>query len=215
MPQIKSDAADRLAHELGLRLFIWEMSETEEQLKALLPPNFYDAKAAARFLSSRRRKEWLAVRVLLHTVAGVTSPVLYKDSGAPFLDASPLHLSISHTGRFAAVALAAAPCGIDVEQWGPQALRLTKKFLKVEEETLLAGGGSLSEEEMAVVLWSAKESAYKWADSPGVELLRDITLRTTPAANCFDVTVTARAGAPREARIHYLCLNDFALTICV
>ncbi|MDO5323669.1 MAG: 4'-phosphopantetheinyl transferase superfamily protein, partial [Clostridia bacterium] len=56
--------------------------------------------------------------------------VRFDPSGKPRFTDSPLHFSLSHSGRLAAVLISDAPCGVDVEQLRPEvAARLHERCL--------------------------------------------------------------------------------------
>lgn len=200
---------------------MWNIDETEAWLKASLPEHFhYGEEADHRFLSDKRRKEWLTARVLLHTVAGVKERLDYSDSGRPFLTGSSTHLSISHSGNYVCLLLSDSPAGIDLEQKSPRALRVKEKFLK-EQEMALADGLGFAEEETAVLLWSAKEAIFKRMDAPTLSLLQDITFydfqKTDTKAHTGTLQAKVRIGenpALETVNLGFLVTPDFVLTVC-
>lgn len=121
-------------------------------------------------------------------VAGIISRVLpgctlrHAPSGAPEIDG--MHVSVSHSRHYAAVALSEHPVGIDIEERRDGQLeRVATRFLDDEE----MGGGSLSPVEL-LRAWTAKEAAFK-ALAPhndGV-MLSDIRLSENMRHACFGV----------------------------
>lgn len=135
MPQIKDNGADVISRYCPIKLYFWDITESAEQLLGMLPSSYaYHEAVIARFRSEARRKEWLAVRVLLHRVADISEPIAYKESGGPYFVHTPLSVSISHTSHFACLALGNAAFGVDIEQYGAKASALTDKFLKPQEK---------------------------------------------------------------------------------
>ena len=154
--------------------FFWEITETVEDLLALFTHPDYMKKGLKDFSSNTtRQKEWLATRLLLKEALGDDVTISYTVSGRPFLIGSTQHISISHTRKYVLLALAQEPFGVDIEVWGSRALRLQQKFLSPDEACLLH---SKEADEIAVRLWSAKESCYKYLDIPGLSLKNNIFL---------------------------------------
>ena len=154
--------------------FFWEITETVEDLLALFTHPDYMKKGLKDFSSNTtRQKEWLATRLLLKEALGDDVTISYTVSGRPFLIGSTQHISISHTRKYVLLALAQEPFGDDIEVWGSRALRLQQKFLSPDEACLLH---SKEADEIAVRLWSAKESCYKYLDIPGLSLKNNIFL---------------------------------------
>ena len=127
-------------------------------------------------------------------VAGIIQQVLpgavlrHTLSGVPQIDG--VYVSVSHSRHYAAVAFAACPVGIDIEEHRDSQLeRVATRFLDEEE----MAGGALSADEL-LRAWTAKEAAFK-ALAPHNEglVLRDIRLSKDMrhayicAAHCFDV----------------------------
>lgn len=193
------------------RLLFWHTTETEAELLSLLPPQAdYGAQSAALGASRRRREEWLTVRVLLHEALGPDARIAYFPTRRPYLLESSLHLSVSHTHGYVAIALADYPLGMDIELWSPRALRLTPHFLLPDERNLLPP----DPEREAVMLWSAKETAYKYFDIPGLSLTTGIALRAaSPRRGTGNVRLTATA-VPAKQRVSLAAeyLEKFVLT---
>ncbi|MCM1096153.1 MAG: 4'-phosphopantetheinyl transferase superfamily protein, partial [Terasakiella sp.] len=85
-------------------------------------------------------------------------------AGAPVLEGSRLHISISHSARMAAVAIdPARRIGIDIEDLdrGRQIERVAPRVLSAAE--LESYTGRLLE------AWTLKEALYKIADDPGID----------------------------------------------
>ncbi len=79
--------------------------------------------------------------------------VRFDPIGKPRFTNSPLHFSLSHSGRLAAVLISDAPCGVDVEQLRPEAAaRLRERCLSDAER---ARGCDFFE------IWTKKECIAK------------------------------------------------------
>lgn len=148
---------------------IWRIDESEaELLSSFRHPEYFAEKIAPLKSGSRRILEVLAVRrALCELCYGEEQQVLYDAEGRPFLS-SPFvapsgevfpHIAISHTDRYAAVALSPVPVGIDIERRGNRVERVVSHFLKPSEVAVLLLSSDYT---LALHLaWSAKEAAFK------------------------------------------------------
>lgn len=163
-----------LQHEAGATA-IWQTSESVDELHALfVEAATADAAAYAALSTDKRRKEWLAERLLLHRAFMRSGTIGHRRDGSPYLTAGGAHVSISHSGPFVALSLsAAARIGIDLEQRGPRALRLREKFLSPGE---YGYDEPEDAETAALTAWSAKEAAFKLFGRPGISLKNGIRL---------------------------------------
>ncbi len=198
--QVKEDA---------LQWGIWKMDESLDQLAALLPYGERLLQECARFGSEHRRKEWVGARVLLHHLLQREEPIAYLPSGKPCLVSGAFHVSISHTSDYVAVALhSRCEVGIDIERYGLRALRLKERFVREDESV------GDSDVYMALLHWSAKETAFKLLDREEVDFREH--LRITPfdreQEGYFTLTET-KTDEQKSFRIHYLTTDDFVLTL--
>ena len=137
--------------------------------------------------------------------------------GKPGIFDESVHISISHTQGWVVVAVADRPVGIDIETWGKRALKVSERFLGMEEREMLKCDVP---DDVATLLWSAKESMFKILGIEGVDFARHLSIspfRYTPSsgeARCFEAE-EFRSGQNRHFRIYYICLPDFVLTLAV
>ncbi len=111
-------------------------------------------------------------------------------NGAPFLMGEDCRISITHTGRFLAIAtLPDTPdadlsafseetaMGIDAEPADrKQTLHIRERFLSDEELTLIPANDVL----LNVMAWTAKEALYKAAMQPGLDFREEIRILALP-----------------------------------
>lgn len=111
-------------------------------------------------------------------------------NGAPFLAGDTSRISITHTGRFLAVAtlpptpeaeLGAfserAALGIDAEPASrQQTVKVRDKYLSDEEKEMIPPDDLTSH----VLAWTAKEAAFKAALTPGLDFRADIRIKRLP-----------------------------------
>ena len=135
---------------------IWRIEEEEHFFIQQLAISSTDERLIQR-KHSKTRLEWLAGRFLLHEMSnGKTCQV--DEYGKPFLMNSPMNVSISHSGEFAAVVLDNATVGIDIQKITPRIKRIAHKFMRSEEQECL---NELDFLEHLHVFWGAKEALYK------------------------------------------------------
>nr|WP_262923924.1 4'-phosphopantetheinyl transferase superfamily protein [Spirosoma liriopis] len=108
-----------------------------------------------------QRVEWLACRVAVKSLVeaqGLAYAGLQKDEyGKPHLIGAPWHISLSHTGGWAAAVLhRTRPVGIDIEPIREQFRRVVPRVLSEDEISHAAG-----EPNRLAVYWCAKEALYK------------------------------------------------------
>lgn len=164
----------RLQHEAGATA-IWQTSESVDELHALFVESATaDTAGYAALTTDKRRKEWLAERLLLRHAFNRGGTIGHRPDGSPFLTEGGAHISISHSGPFVALSLSpAARVGIDLEQRGPRAFRLRTKFLSPGEYGYDEPRDAAT---AALVAWSAKEAAFKLFGRPGITLKEGIRL---------------------------------------
>lgn len=111
-------------------------------------------------------------------------------NGAPFLVGETGRISITHTGRFMAVATLPdtpevdlsvfserAAMGIDAERADrEQTLRVREKFLSDQELQMI----DKDDVKMNVMAWTAKEALYKAAMQEGLDFKNDIRILSLP-----------------------------------
>jgi len=173
MIQKKSDMAlyDYNKDHDGGVLTIWELTETVSELAHLVD---IPETALKAIKSEKRKKEYLAVRALLHEVFGATLFLDHHPNGQPFLHSHNDSISISHTHRFVAVLTHPQKrVGVDIEC-------LERNFSAVEHKALSDKEISfLSSEQHPLhlaILWSAKEALYKCISQEGVDFAQQMQI---------------------------------------
>lgn len=98
------------------------------------------------------------------------------DTRKPFLHNEQYHFSISHSGDYAAAIVSADKrVGIDVELYSDKVLKVLHKFLSEDEKPLLTLDTRPYVTE--TLLWSVKESVFKWHGNGGVDFREHILIR--------------------------------------
>lgn len=190
---------------------IWKVDETIEQLCSMFHHFSIYENDLMRFSAEKRKKEWLAVRVLLKELLGEEKKIAYYPSGKPYLEDGSARISFSHTNGYVAVAIhPSSEVGVDIEQYGTRVQRLASRFIREDEKESVSAG----DEVYALLLhWSAKETMYKLMDDVGVDFVDH--LRIFPfipqQAGSFDAC-EYHSEKNRQFHIHYVTHPDYVLT---
>jgi len=154
---------------------LWQIAEPESQLLPQLSA-FIDHQELALLAHPAKRLEWLSVRALCLELLGKKSLPLAdisKDAfGKPYLVNQVAHLSFSHAGHWAVVALdRASPIGIDIERASPAIDRVAPRLFSQSE---LQQAPTLDRK---TIFWCAKEAIYKLHGERGLDFKRQISLQ--------------------------------------
>ena len=141
---------------------IWDTRESLDELLQLSEQ--YDLSGIK---SEKRKKEFLASRLLLEKIHPNTS-LVYNKYGAPTLSDGNF-VSISHSKNLVAIIVSDEKVGLDIEQISEKALNLSSKFIEKDNYQKLTS-------EKATLIWCCKEAIFKWHQKGGVDFKKDICL---------------------------------------
>ena len=145
----------------GIQWAVWKMEESLDVLLLLLPGarRAFCEQELNRFVSERRKMEWLSVRVLLYSMLQEDKEIGYSPEGKPYLTDHSFFISISHTKGYVAVALSSLnSVGIDIEQYGQRVHRVSDRYIRPDEQV------ESYQEDLTwglLLYWSAKETIFK------------------------------------------------------
>ena len=167
------------------RLGVWKIEENEEFFKGNVPVH--------RDVTHPHKKlQHLAGRFLLQFLFPDFPYELIQiaDTRKPFLPDEQYHFSISHCGDFAAAIVSKkSRVGIDVEIPAEKILRVQDKFLSENEKEVFNFQQPASGFQLPTLLWSSKESVFKWYGDGGVDFRQHIQLQRlhygTEIIDCF------------------------------
>jgi phosphopantetheinyl transferase len=159
----------------GTSVAVWEITEPEETLRAILPPLKEPEQQLLQRLSFEpRRLEWLASRVLLNQLSGHYPAVTYNSNGQPTLNDPRLKVSISHTRGYAAIALSTTQMpGIDIEYPSSRIEKVADRFMNPAESIF---SSAHKQSDQLALIWCAKEAIYKMTGQPGLIFKKDIVV---------------------------------------
>ena len=162
------------------RLGIWKIEETEEFFKGNVPQH-------RDVTHPHKRLQHLAGRFLLQWLFPEFPYQLIEiaDTRKPFLPNEQFHFSISHCGDFAAAIVSKdSRVGIDIEIPVEKIVKISNKFLNEKEYSIINDQYSTLKDRLTTndyrlrtLLWSAKESIFKWYGNGGVDFRKHIQLK--------------------------------------
>lgn len=153
-----------------------------------------------RFGSEQRRSEWLTWHAVVHRVLGREAKVRYNEVGAPYVEGSKIHFSVSHSKCILAVLFSEHRCGVDVERLDRRFDRISSKYLTPEEQRLG------DDARFMAAAWSAKEALYKYVGEKGLSLFDDIRIVAYEAG--YSITAQIKDGEPLQLSIREYDMFD-------
>jgi len=196
----------------GFELCVWEITETEAQLCDMCAMPKDEWEELQKKGSEKRRKEQLAIKVLIQTMLDKSVSVEHDKDGRPFLKNHTKFLSISHTRRFAVACIHPyKKVGVDIESLERNFSAVEMKALSSREQEYLSN--ELRSLQLAI-LWSAKEAIYKYFSMNGVDFSRQISIeKFKPAPHgalhaCFEKENNAKT----KMVVYYKTIDDHILT---
>lgn len=194
------------------KIYVWEITETEEQLMTLCTPIPNDELDEMSLIKSEsRRKERLAERALLNLMFEEKVYLGHHDNGRPFLQNSIYEISISHSDRFVAIIIHPDEnVGIDIES-------LDRDFSAVEKVALSEDEiDDLSEKKRKLQLaiyWCAKEAIFKRMSLSGVDFAEQIEVdRFNPHDEGeLDATFIHKDGSELEFELNYMVFENHVM----
>ncbi|HTB26058.1 MAG TPA: 4'-phosphopantetheinyl transferase superfamily protein [Puia sp.] len=142
------------------KLAIWHITEDEDFFLHRVP--------LKRDVShAQKRLQHLAGRYLLTELFPdfPLEEIMIADTRKPYLEYEQYHFSISHFGQYAAAIVSSTNrVGVDVEKTSPAIEKIRNKFLSPHESEIAFEGIEKSGHRLRqlTLLWSAKESIFKW-----------------------------------------------------
>jgi 4'-phosphopantetheinyl transferase EntD len=195
------------------KLAIWQITEDEGFFIQRVP--------LKRDVShAQKRLQHLAGRYLLRELFPdfPLQEILIADTRKPYLADEQYHFSISHFGSYAAAIVSRTKrVGIDVEKASPTIEKVRNKFLSPLESDIAFDGIEKSGHRLRqlTLLWSAKESVFKWY-SLGQVNFREHIRWTEPFFNRAGVFGSLCFSFCKEGNIpllvYYKFFDDLVLT---
>lgn len=154
---------------------IWNLNDSVDDLYKYCQLSDSEKLKFDFLIAERRKKEFLATRILLHKLLGKTQEINYEKVGKPFLKNSSKKISISHSTDFVTIFISERNIGIDVEQTTRSIDKVAKRFIHPKEQEFIE---TLENQQLAKILfWSAKEAIFKCSRSQGILFNKQIYIK--------------------------------------
>jgi len=192
------------------QLGLWRMTEPWETLLAALDVPAADLAALEAISKNKRKQEWLACRALLKEMLGRYAVIGYDAERKPHLAGSDVDISMSHSGAYVCVYLrAGAPVGVDIQQMKPSIATGAFYFLNDPEMQW----ADLENNAQMHLIWSAKESVFKYAGDASIDLKKHITINPFSGNQNGRFEVKLQKGANQEiVQLQFDTFEDYVLT---
>ena len=196
----------------GATIAIWEITESEDELRTLCSPIPNDELEELEILRSEaRRKEKLAVRALLNELYPEKVYLGHHDNGKPYIQNCADEISISHTNRFVAIITHdEEDVGIDIECVNRDFSAVEKKALSEEEIDDLS---DKNHNLQLAIYWCAKEAIYKRMSQRRVDFAEQIELeKFTPRRDGeLEAVFIHKDGEEEEFELEYEMVEDHVM----
>lgn len=192
----------------------WKLEEPAESLLTVANLTEQERKQFESFTSERRKREFLASRILLTQMTGGTGKIVYDDRGRPSLGESSGYLSLSHSGSLAAVIISETPSGIDVEETSRSIEKIMPRFLSEAELKWIQM--SADSRMAALLCWCAKEAVFKMIRQDNLDFRKHIHLDSFEVVPAGSIQAKAEySGNSTRIILNYRFLENNAVVWCV
>ncbi|MDO4780383.1 MAG: 4'-phosphopantetheinyl transferase superfamily protein [Bacteroides sp.] len=158
-------------HNNKVDLYLLDIDKSSDVLLEMVSSKFSEEYKdhISKFKSEKRKREWLAARIILHTIYGENLDIGYTEQGKPFIKGKDISISISHNKDTVAVAFSEYfKIGIDIESSNGKLEDISNRLVR-EDEKEIANGMCIQDK--LLLLWTIKESIYKCMNTPDANLL--------------------------------------------
>lgn len=196
----------------NIEWLIWELKEDVDQLlDSLACPIITEQVSAIK--TDKRKKEFLCSRILLKELFGECIAVNYDSFGAPIIGNSDWNISISHSGKYVAVARSKFKLGIDIEQISDKLDRTKHKF---SSEIELRNIDEQQKLFHLALYWSAKESVYKLVGNEALIFDEKMRVERFSPKNrgVFSLKLNS-SRSKSDLDIYYRKIEDYVFTYCI
>jgi phosphopantetheinyl transferase len=207
MPVYLQNQPDENTH-----LVLWRINEPGEVLMGMLNNLLHDHKTK----TPRDNKHWLASRLcLLHLFPGKQLELNKDENNKPSLkvDGKPYHISITHSFDMAAILVSEQQVvALDLELIDQRIERVMYKFCNEAELAYLQPAQQL---EQLTVIWSAKETLYKYYGRKELDFRKNLFIQPFHHQQ-NNYTIQGKILSPAleaDIKIHVAVWDSYVLTM--
>ncbi len=193
------------------RVGIWQISETEAELRSLTSIPSDELEEISYIKSESLRKQKLAVRALLDALFEEKVYLSHHDNGKPYIENNATNISITHTDKYVAVLLnESEEIGIDCESLDRDFSAVEKKALSEEEIDDLDDD---RRNEQLAIYWCAKEAIYKKMSQYNVDFAEQIEIDSfrPKGEGELEATFIGKDGFEEELTLEYMTFDRHVL----
>lgn len=192
---------------------LWHITETLEELKSKISLFAQDEFYFTKKRTLNKKREWLASRILLQEMSNHPWKIAYDPFGKPLDLDQKFNLSISHSHAYSTALIDQTSCvGIDVQKMKIPFQTGHDYFLNAAEMKWI----DPSNNELINLIWSAKETIYKFAGIFELNFKEAITILP------FDLTqpdpIFCELRTPTEIKtisVAYRLFDEYVLTYTI
>ena len=195
----------------GAEIAVWQITETEDELKALSSVPSDEMEEISLFGSEAQRKQKLAVRALINELFDEKMYLDHHDNGKPYLENCATNISITHTEKYVAVIIHDEDdLGIDIES-------LDRDFSAVEQRALsedeIEDLDDDSRNEQLAIYWCAKEAIFKRMSQLRVDFAEQIEVEKfrPKGKGELEATFIHKNGHEEEFNLGYVIFDRHVL----
>lgn len=195
------------------RLAVWQITETEEELRELTSIPTDELEEISFYKSESVRKQKLAVRALLDTMFEDKVYLSHHDNGKPYIENNATNISITHTDRYVAIMLSDdEEVGIDCESLDRDFSAVEKKALSEDEIEELEDNAEERRTQLAIY-WCAKEAVYKKMSQYHVDFAEQIEVEDVEPREKgeLEATFINKDGYEEELELEYMTFDRHVL----
>jgi len=193
------------------RLGVWQITESEEELRALTSIPSDELEEISYIKNESLRKQKLAVRALLDTFFDEKVYLSHHDNGKPYIENSAVNISITHTNKYVAIILnEEEEVGIDCESLDRDFSAVEKKALSEDEIDDLDED---KRNEQLAIYWCAKEAIYKKMSQYNVDFAEQIEIDDfrVRREGELEATFIQKDGFEEELNLEYTTFDRHVL----
>ncbi|WP_439584224.1 4'-phosphopantetheinyl transferase family protein [Dyadobacter bucti] len=190
-------------------LGLWQMSESWQELSEQLQLSAADQQVLEGKKTESRKKEWLACRVLLKAMAPESGRITYDENRKPHVTGNNHFISMSHSGDFASVYLhKKQSVGVDIQKMKNSISKGADYFLHSSEQAWVDFSDNLTMH----LIWSAKESGFKYAGNSELDLKKHIVTKRFSGNQNGIIEVSIDDTNFKSVMVSYDTFEDYVLT---
>lgn len=213
MTDLMNDSLRQIADTMNIRLALRLNTGSEAELLQPISDDWQKIYAHTLPTQPTRRRERLCAAAMVAEMLGQAYGIGHDEDGRPYACVAGTseavgYLTVSHSKSFVAVGWSEQPLGIDLECTSDRPLRLAPRFLH-ESEWPLIDLLPHPAATAALMLWTAKEAAFKRFSRQGATTLSDLVLQMDN-----DGTMAALFG-DSNASLTFVVEMDWVMCLCV